>query len=138
MVQNFSAYLRLARLDKPRGILLLMWPTWAALLVVFEGVVPWDVFSVFTLGVILMRSVGCCVNDYADRDIDLHVRRTNTRPLATGELKGSDVFPFVAGLLMVSLGLWFYLNTPAKIAALISLAIGVVYPFTKRFFFVHS
>ena len=99
-------YISLMRLDKPIGIFLLLWPTLWALLVASDGRPDLDIVMIFTLGVIVMRSAGCVINDYADRDIDRHVSRTQNRPLTAGRLSTADakrlfLLLCVAGLYLV-------------------------------------
>jgi 4-hydroxybenzoate polyprenyltransferase len=91
-------YLRLLRLDKPIGILLLLWPTLWGLWFAAGGLPPMNVLLIFTVGVVLMRSAGCAINDYADRDFDAHVERTRQRPLATGEVTRREALFLAGGL----------------------------------------
>ena len=86
IASRLDAYERLVRLDKPIGILLLLWPTLSALWLAAHGTPPWSLVLIFTMGTILMRSAGCAINDWADRRFDPHVARTAGRPLATGEI----------------------------------------------------
>lgn len=125
-------YWQLARLDRPIGSLLLLWPTWWALWLAAEGWPGLHLFAVFTLGVILMRAAGCAVNDFADRHIDGHVTRTAGRPLATG-----SVTPRAALLLFTALSLAAFLLvlTTNRLTVLLSLPavlLAFCYPFAKR------
>lgn len=126
-------YIRLMRLDRPIGILLLMWPTLSALWIAAEGLPDLTVLFVFVLGVIIMRSAGCAINDFADRDIDGMVWRTRGRPLATGELKARDaVLVFV---LMAIMAFWLVslLNTLTILLSLVAVVLAAAYPFMKRY-----
>ena len=96
--QQFPHYLTLIRFDKPIGSFLLMWPTLWALWVASDGFPDWHLLVVFVLGVFLMRSAGCAINDYADRDIDAHVDRTQQRPLATGAISSKEALGVFAVL----------------------------------------
>ena len=92
--QKLGIYARLIRFDKPVGIFLLLWPTLWALFIASNGIPSITHLVIFTLGVILMRSAGCAINDYADRDIDPHISRTRKRPIASGELEPEEgLFP---------------------------------------------
>src|SRR3954470_8570650 len=90
VAKRLDAYERLIRLDKPVGTLLLLWPTLWALWLAAHGKPGADMVAIFVAGTLLMRSAGCAMNDYADRDIDLHVKRTRTRPLAAGEIRPGE------------------------------------------------
>jgi 4-hydroxybenzoate polyprenyltransferase len=102
---KLKLYWRLVRLDKPIGILLLLWPTLWALFAAADGFPEWDILVVFVLGTILMRSAGCAVNDYFDRNVDLHVKRTQERVLATGALAPREALYVAAALGLMSLAL---------------------------------
>lgn len=133
-MSKLSLYWRLVRLDKPIGILLLLWPTLWALLAASHGMPDLHVFIVFVLGTILMRSAGCAMNDYFDRDVDLHVKRTQDRVLATGALAPREAL-YVAGFLgLVSLALVLTTNTLTIMLAGIAAVLAVTYPLFKRFF----
>ena len=105
-----SAYWRLMRADRPIGTLLLLWPTLSALLIAGNGEPPVKILVIFMLGVWLMRSAGCVINDYADRHIDGHVSRTKMRPLARGELHSREALVLFVGLLAMALLLVLQLN----------------------------
>jgi 4-hydroxybenzoate polyprenyltransferase len=131
--QPYGAYARLMRLDKPVGIWLLLWPTLWALWIAGSGRPDELVFTVFVLGTVVMRSAGCIINDFADRDIDPHVRRTRDRPLATRQVSVPEALLLFLGLLLIALGLVMALNPVTRWYALGGAMITVVYPFTKRF-----
>lgn len=127
-----NPYIRLMRLEKPIGILLLLWPTLWALTIAANGHVPLKVLVVFVLGTILMRSAGCVINDVADRKFDGAVKRTSSRPLATGEvgLKQALVLFFV--LRIFAAGLVVYLDRSLLWVAFAGDLIAIIYPFCKR------
>lgn len=122
----------LIRLDKPIGIFLLWWPTAWALWIANQGMPPLHLLGWFILGTILMRSAGCVVNDIADRQIDLHVERTRTRPLTSGQLSLGTAFVVLAVLLALSLLVLLQLSKRCFYDALIALALSMTYPFCKR------
>jgi 4-hydroxybenzoate polyprenyltransferase len=130
---NWNAYWRLMRFDKPIGILLLLWPTWWALLLAGNGQPSLKNSLIFTAGVVLMRAAGCVMNDIADRDFDPHVERTRLRPLASGELGLSQaISAFV--ILMSFAFLLVLLTTILTIKlAFVGAALASTYPFFKRF-----
>ena len=125
-------YLRLMRLDRPVGTLLLLWPTLAALWLAAGGVPPAVLLTVFVLGTFLMRSAGCVINDIADRKVDPHVARTRNRPLATGEVSLGQAVGLFALLCAVTASLLLFLNDAARLLAIAGLGVAVVYPFLKR------
>ena len=125
-------YLDLIRWDRPAGWLLLLWPTLAALWVAAGGFPGWHLLVVFTLGTILMRSAGCCVNDVADRDFDRHVKRTAQRPVTSGRLSAREALALGAVLALAAFGLVLTTN-PATVAwSFAALAVAIAYPFAKR------
>lgn len=126
-------YLRLMRLDRPIGILLLMWPTLSALWIAAEGCPDLTVLIVFILGVIIMRSAGCAINDFADREMDGDVWRTEGRPLATGELKARDAVIVFVLLALAAFGLVLLLNTMTILMSLVAVFLAATYPFMKRY-----
>jgi 4-hydroxybenzoate polyprenyltransferase len=131
---QFGQYARLMRLDKPIGIWLLLWPTLWGVWISAEGQPdPW-VFTAFVFGVIVMRSAGCVINDYADRKIDAQVRRTASRPLARGDIDAVEALVLFALLGLIALGLVLTLNRTTQLLAIGAAALTVVYPFCKRFF----
>ncbi len=126
-------WIRLMRVDRPVGTMLLMWPTLWAVWIAGSGTPSLKVVVVFILGVIVMRAAGCVINDYADRDFDGHVSRTTDRPLAAGELRGRDALLLFAGLLAVALVLVLLLNHFTFYLAFGGVFLAILYPFTKRF-----
>ena len=134
LTRQYSGYARLMRLDRPIGIWLLLWPTLWALWIASEGRPQQHIFLIFVLGVVVMRSAGCVINDFADRRIDPKVERTKDRPLATGEVKPGEALILFAGLLLIALGLVLTLNRFTQLLAVAGAALAVLYPFAKRFF----
>jgi len=132
ILDQYGKYGRLMRLHRPIGIWLLLWPTLWALWLAGDGVPDPKVFIVFVLGTIVMRSAGCIINDFADRKIDPHVRRTADRPLATGDVAPGEALILFFGLMLVALGLVMTLNRLALWLAVAGAVVAVVYPFTKR------
>ncbi len=132
--ERLDAYERLMRLDKPIGILLLLWPALWGLWLAKYGFPDPDILLIFIIGVILMRSAGCVINDYADRDLDPHVERTRNRPLAARLIKPGEALALAAALLLLALVLVLLLNALAVMLSFIALALAVIYPFLKRFF----
>lgn len=131
---KLKLYWRLVRLDKPIGILLLLWPTLWALFAAADGFPEWHILVVFILGTILMRSAGCAMNDYFDRDVDLHVKRTQERVLATGALAPREALYVASALGFMSLGLVLTTNPLTILLAGIAAFLAVTYPLFKRFF----
>lgn len=128
-----QAYWHLMRLDKPIGIYLLLWPTWWALWLAAGGIPPFDLWLVFTLGVILMRSAGCVINDYADRHFDGQVQRTRDRPLASGQVTTTEALQLFLVLLLLAAGLLVFLSTETQLLALVAVLLASSYPFMKRY-----
>lgn len=126
-------YVQLMRLDKPIGILLLLWPTLAALWFAAEGVPDIKVLIVFVIGVITMRSAGCVINDYADRDFDGQVKRTLNRPLTLGLIEPKQALILFAGLSVLALILVLQLNKLTIMMSFVGLFLAVSYPFMKRY-----
>ena len=133
LTERFPLYWRLMRLDKPIGILLLLWPTLWGLWVAAEGFPPLHVLAIFVLGTVLMRSAGCVINDYADRDFDGHVERTRTRPLATGAVGTREALWLAAGLSLAAFVLILPLPALVLWLSVPALFLAGSYPFTKRF-----
>ena len=127
-------YARLMRIDKPIGTLLLLWPTLWALWIAAEGWPPLYILAIFIAGTFLMRSAGCVINDYADRDFDGHVERTRNRPLATGAVSPGEALALAAGLSAAAFVLVLPLNTLTILLSVPALLLAGSYPFTKRFF----
>lgn len=133
-IQRLVEYARLVRLDRPIGIWLLMWPTLWALWLSSAGRPNERVFVVFVLGVVLMRSAGCAINDYADREFDGHVERTKARPVAAGRLAPYEAVAVYVVLSLAALGLVLTLSRTTVYYALGGGFLAIVYPFLKRFF----
>ena len=127
-----NAYIRLMRLNKPIGTYLLLWPTYWALFLSAEGWPDIDLLVIFTLGVLVMRSAGCVINDYADRNIDQNIARTKDRPLITGEVSPKAALRLFVFLLIIAFGLVLLTNALTIQLSLIALALATLYPFTKR------
>ena len=135
IVARIDAYERLLRLDKPIGTLLLLWPTLTALWLASDGRPRWLWVIVMVTGTLLMRSAGCAVNDWADREFDAHVARTRDRPLAIGEIAPWEALVLAAALALVAFILvWLGTNAAVMLWSVPALAIAIVYPFFKRFF----
>jgi 4-hydroxybenzoate polyprenyltransferase len=132
--RRWPDYIRLTRLDKPIGILLLMWPTLWGLWVAAGGVPPWHILAIFVAGTVLMRSAGCVINDFADRDFDRHVERTRARPLATGAVSVREALVLAAALALVAVvPVVLFLDPLVLWLSLPALFLAASYPFTKRF-----
>ena len=127
-----NAYIRLMRLDKPIGSLLLLWPTYWALFLSADGWPDLDILIIFTLGVFIMRTAGCVINDFADRKIDKHILRTQGRPLATEEISSNSALVLFGLLLLIALVLVLQTNLLTIKLSLIALLLATLYPFTKR------
>lgn len=134
LLQRLDAYARLMRLDKPIGTLLLLWPTLWALWMAAGSLLPHPaVLLIFVLGTILMRSAGCVINDWADRDFDGHVQRTRERPLVTGAVSGKEALLLAAVLALLAFLLILPLPALVLWLSLPALFLAASYPFTKRF-----
>jgi 4-hydroxybenzoate polyprenyltransferase len=132
---RWRLYARLVRLDKPIGILLLLWPTLWGLWLASGGFPDATILAVFVAGTVLMRSAGCAINDWADRDIDAHVKRTAQRPLAAGAIAPREALIVAAALALIALFLTIALLNPLTVWLSIPAALlAASYPFTKRFF----
>jgi len=134
LATRLGHYERLMRLDKPIGILLLLWPTLWALWIAGEGHPPWFVVWIFVLGTVLMRSAGVIVNDYADRRFDIEVKRTRERPLITGVVSVREALILAAALAVAAFCLILPLNHLVWALSVVALFLAISYPFTKRFF----
>jgi 4-hydroxybenzoate polyprenyltransferase len=130
---RIDAYEKLVRLDRPIGILLLLWPTLWALWLAAGGLPNLWVLWIFILGTVLMRSAGCAVNDWADRDIDREVERTRNRPLAIGSIRPWEALAIASLLALAAFALVWRLNELTVELSFVALAIAAIYPFTKRF-----
>lgn len=131
---RLNAYERLMRLDRPIGILLLLWPTLWGLWFASGGLPPGNVLLVFITGTVLMRSAGCVVDDFADRNFDPHVERTKDRPLAAGIIRPAEALVLAAVLMLLAFVLVLFLNVLTIKLAFAAAAIAVIYPFVKRVF----
>lgn len=133
--ERLDLYEKLMRLDKPIGILLLLWPTLWALWLSADGRPDWPVALVFILGTVVMRSAGCVINDYADRDFDKHVERTKERPLTAGRVTTREALALFAFLCLLAFALVLVLGKPLVIwLSIPAVFLAASYPFTKRFF----
>jgi 4-hydroxybenzoate polyprenyltransferase len=132
--QRLTLYEKLMRLDKPIGTLLLLWPTLWALWIATDGQPHWMLVWIFALGTLLMRSAGCVINDYADRDFDPHVERTKDRPLAARTVSTREALILAAVLVFCSFLLVLPIFRQVWWLALIAVFLAASYPFTKRFF----
>ena len=132
LLQQLQNYGRLMRIDKPIGFWLLLWPTLWALWIAGAGHPDARIFTVFVLGVFIMRSAGCVLNDYADRKIDPYVERTRHRPIASGAVQPMEALTLFVALGLIAIGLATMLNRPAQLLAVGGAALTVIYPFIKR------
>lgn len=131
--KKYWPYIELMRLDKPIGILLLLWPTLSALWIAAEGRPDITVFVVFFLGVIIMRSAGCVINDYADRNVDGLVKRTINRPLIRGDITSRQALILFSSLGLIAFVLVLQLNIFTIWLSLVALFLAALYPFMKRY-----
>jgi 4-hydroxybenzoate polyprenyltransferase len=132
--QRLSLYEQLMRLDKPIGTLLLLWPTLWGLWLASDGQPNWALVWIFSLGTLLMRSAGCVINDYADRDFDPHVERTRERPLAARRVSTREALLLAAILVLCAFLLILPLSRKVWALSLVALFLAGSYPYTKRFF----
>ena len=130
---RLALYLDLIRWNRPAGWLLLLWPTLSALWVAANGFPGWHLLLVFTLGTILMRSAGCCINDVADREFDRHVKRTAARPVTTGAVSVKEALLLGAGLALLAFALVLTTNAVTIAWSFVALGITLFYPYAKRF-----
>ncbi len=133
MRQRLALYLQLIRWDRPAGWLLLLWPTLSALWIAAGGFPGWHLLAVFTLGTILMRSAGCCINDVADRGFDRLVKRTAQRPVTSGALSPREALAVGALLALLAFALVLTTNAAMVLWSFAALAVTLIYPYTKRF-----
>ena len=133
LLATLGDYVALTRLNRPIGIWLLLWPTLWALWIGGRGHPTAQLFIIFTVGTVLMRSAGCAVNDYADRSFDPHVERTQNRPLAAGRISAVEALLLFAALALTALALALQLNKFTLLLAVVGAALAVTYPFIKRF-----
>jgi 4-hydroxybenzoate polyprenyltransferase len=134
ITQRLDAYEKLMRLDKPIGILLLLWPALWGLWFASPLVQRMDILLIFVVGSVLMRSAGCVMNDYADRDIDPHVKRTANRPLAARIVSPTEALVLAGVLALLAFGMVLFLNRLTILLSFVALALAATYPFMKRFF----
>jgi 4-hydroxybenzoate polyprenyltransferase len=132
MTEKFKLYLDLIRWNRPAGWLLLLWPTLSALWVAAGGFPGWHLLAVFTLGTILMRSAGCCVNDVADRDFDKHVKRTAGRPVTSGRIGVKEALGLGVVLALLAFGLVLTTHRASIMWSFAALAVTLAYPYAKR------
>ncbi|MGB0865410.1 MAG: 4-hydroxybenzoate octaprenyltransferase [Granulosicoccaceae bacterium] len=125
-------FFQLTRMNKPIGILLLGWSMLWGLWIAAEGWPGWKLFLIFSLGTVLTRAAGCCINDYADRHVDGHVKRTQQRPLASGRVSENEALAFTAGLMFLAFLLVLMTNTLTIQLSFLALALALIYPFCKR------
>jgi 4-hydroxybenzoate polyprenyltransferase len=134
MLARLPLYLRLVRMDKPIGSLLLLWPTLNGLWIATSGHPSPTLLLIFVLGTLLMRSAGCAINDFADRDFDRHVKRTENRPITSGKISAWEAIALAIVLSLIAFLLILPLNTLTKELSVFALFVAGSYPFTKRFF----
>ncbi len=133
MRERLIRYARLVRLDRPIGILLLLWPALWALWIAGEGEPRWEVVLIFVLGVVLMRSAGCAINDFADRNIDGRVTRTRDRPIAVGLVSPREALGVFIVLSLLAFGLVLLLNWQTILLSVVAVVLAAAYPFMKRY-----
>ena len=133
MTDKLTLYLDLIRWNRPAGWLLLLWPSLAALWIAAGGFPGWHLIAVFTLGTILMRSAGCCVNDVADRDFDRHVKRTANRPVTSGRIGTREALAAGAVLALCAFALVLTTNAATIAWSFAALAVTLIYPYAKRY-----
>ncbi len=134
LTERLNAYEKLMRLDRPIGILLLLWPTLWGLWLSSAGHPNWLIVWIFVMGTVLMRSAGCVVNDAVDQDFDAQVARTKHRPLATGVIKRGEALLLAALLALSAFAMILPLNRLTILLSVAALLLAITYPFTKRFF----
>ncbi len=134
LTERLHLYIQLTRLHRPIGILLLLWPTLWGVWIAGNGHPAWYIILIFVLGTTLMRSAGCVINDYADRDIDKHVKRTRERPITSGRVAPGEALWLAAALSLVSFLLILPLNKLTLLLSVPAVLLAGSYPFTKRFF----
>ena len=133
VISQVRNYAKLMRIDKPIGIWLLLWPVLWALWLAGDGHPDEGLFVVFLLGVFVMRSAGCVLNDYVDRKIDPYVERTRDRPIASGAVAPTEALILFAALSLIAVGLATMLNRPAQLLAIVAAGLTIAYPFIKRY-----
>ncbi|MCL1140276.1 4-hydroxybenzoate octaprenyltransferase [Shewanella pneumatophori] len=130
---KLDVYMRLARIDRPIGTLLLLWPCLMALTFAAGGLPDLKVFVIFVIGVVVMRACGCIINDYADRDLDAHVERTKARPLTSGEISSKEALLLFAAMALFAFCLVLMLNPLVVQLSVVGIILTIIYPFTKRY-----
>jgi 4-hydroxybenzoate polyprenyltransferase len=130
---KWAVYLDLIRWNRPAGWLLCLWPTLSGLWIAAKGFPGWHLLAVFTLGTILMRSAGCCINDVADRDFDRHVQRTANRPVTSGRISSKEALAVGALLALLAFGLVLTTNWATILWSFPALGVAIAYPYAKRF-----
>ena len=133
MLEKLKLYAELVRLNRPIGIYLLLWPTLWALWFANDGIPSLKILFIFSLGVVFMRSAGCAINDYADRDIDKHVARTKNRPITSGRISAKEALAVFAVLALASFILVIQLNTNTILHSIVAVILAASYPFMKRY-----
>lgn len=131
--KNIPYYLQLMRVERPIGTLLLLWPTLWGIWIASNGHPPISTLLIFTLGVFIMRSAGCVINDIADREFDKHVERTKERPLTSGKVTLKEAISLLMLLLLIALSLALFLSLKTLLLAIPALLIALSYPYMKRF-----
>lgn len=133
LAERLPLYIQLTRLHRPIGILLLLWPTLWGVWIAGDGYPAWHIALIFVISTVLMRSAGCVINDYADRDIDRHVKRTKDRPVTSGKVSGREALWLAGGLTLTALLLILPLNTLTLLLSIPAAFLAGSYPYTKRF-----
>jgi len=133
LAERLSLYMQLTRLNRPIGILLLLWPTLWGVWIAGAGQPDWNIVLIFVLGTVLMRSAGCAVNDYADRDFDKHVQRTRARPVTSGRITPREALWVAAVLTLIAFVLILPLNDLTLLLSFPAVFLAASYPYTKRF-----
>ena len=136
IAERLSLYIQLTRLHRPIGILLLLWPTLWGVWIAGNGHPAWHILLIFVLGTVLMRSAGCAINDYADRHIDKHVKRTQERPVTSGRIAPGEAVSLAAALSIIAFLLIQPLNNLTLLLSVPAVLLAASYPFTKRFFII--
>ncbi|MEE9326946.1 MAG: 4-hydroxybenzoate octaprenyltransferase [Cocleimonas sp.] len=133
MLEKLKLYAELIRFERPIGTYLLLWPALWALWFASNGIPDIKYLVIFSLGVFLMRSAGCAINDYADRDIDIHVERTKNRPITSGRMSAKEALAVFSVLILASFLLVIQLNTNTILLSMVAVILAVSYPFMKRY-----
>jgi len=133
ILQRLTQYSYLVRLHRPIGTLLLLWPSLWALWIAAEGSPSWGMVVIFVLGVTIMRSAGCAINDFADRNIDGEVERTSERPMVTGQVSPKEAIAVFVVLCLLAFGLVLLLNRQTMYMSVVAVVLAAIYPFAKRY-----